>query len=233
MGAFSGGRPSQRDRADTGRYWLMSSPVVKTAVPPIPRVAGLVASGVSLLVLLSALTGAGAAALNSPPVWFMLGFELVIAIAAAFGVLVGLGRFGDGPALALLCVAGTIGTGSLLGYLAGSGNIGVKLEPFLLAREAAGAVIAAAAAYIVLIRRPRLSVRRLVVGLLCAGAFAAIGAVLWKFSGQLVGLGTLPGAFVGLVGAVTLLGLLAAAVHLLVSAFETGAIDEAPAASSQ
>ncbi len=207
-----------------------------TVVPPMPRGARPIASCASLVVLLSALAGVIAAALNSPPVWFMLGFEAVIACASVFGVLVGLGRFRDGPALALLCVAGTIAAGSLLGFLAGRGNIGLGPGWFLrllLARVALSAIIAATAGWIVLVRRPQLSFRRLWFGLGCALAFAAITWALWEFSGQLAALGTMPSAFVGFVAAVTLLGLLAAAVHLLIGAFETGAIDDAPAASAE
>lgn len=202
----------------------------------MPHGAAIVAGVVSSLVLLSALAGVAAAATRSPTVWFMLGFEATIAFAAVFGVLVGFGRFRDGPALALLCVAGTIAAGSLLGFLAGRGNIGLQpgwLVRFLLAREAAGAIIAATAGWIVLVRRPQLSFRRLWIGLACAVAFAGISLALWRFSGQLGALGTMPGAFVGLVAAVTLLGLLAAAVHLLIGAFETGATDDGPAASAE
>jgi hypothetical protein len=187
---------------------------------------------VSGLVLLSALAGAGVAALHSPPVWFMLGFEVVIGVAAVFGMLTGRGRFGDGPALALVCVAGAVGAGSLLGFLAGRGNIGVNLTPFLLAREAAAAVYLGVAGAMVVMRRPGVSLRRLAIGLACAAAFAGEAALLWKMRGSLGGLGTMAGALVGLVAAVTLLGLLAGAVHQIVGAFEAGQLDE-DAASAQ
>jgi hypothetical protein len=210
----------------------MQSPALVTSIPAVPRGLGVFVAGVSAVVLLSSLVGAGAAALNSPPVWFMLGFEVVIAVAAVFGVLTGMGRFGEGPALALVCVAGAVGAGSLLGYLAGQGNIGIGLKPFLLAREASAAAIAGAGGVIVMMRRPQVSVRRMAIGLACAGSFAGICAGLWVFGNRLSGLGTMAGALVGLASAVTLLALLAAAVHLIIGAFEAGALDE-DAASAQ
>lgn len=199
---------------------------IDIAPPPLPRGIGLFIALLALLVLISAMVGIGAAGLQTPRVWFMLGFEVAILIASAFGVLIGLGRFAEGPALGLACVAGVIAAGSLLGYLAGQGNLGVDLKPFLLARAMAAAGLAVGAAVAVLMRRPKLSLPRLSIGAICAVAFLATCAAAWKFSSSLANMGTIGGALVGLLGSVAMLGLLAAAVHLLISAFEAGSLDE-------
>jgi hypothetical protein len=199
-------------------------------VPPLPRGIGLFVAVLAVLVLLSALVGIGAAGLQTPRVWFVIGFEVAILVASAFGVLIGLGRFADGPALGLACVAGVIAAGSLLGYLAGQGNLGVDLKPFLLARGMAAAGIAFGAGAAVLLRNPKLSLPRLGIGIACAVAFVVACGLAWRFSASLANLGTVTGALFGLIAAATMLGLLAAAVHLLIGAFEAGSVEE-PAAS--
>lgn len=200
-----------------------TGPQPADGVPPLGRGTGLFVALLSGLVLLSAVVGAGAAALHAPPIWFMLGFEVIIAVAGVFGVLTGLGRFLNGPALALVCVAGAVGAGSLLGFLAGRGNLAIDLWPFLMARGVAAAAILAMAGWAVLSRRPQESWRRLGVGIACLIGFGAIAGGLWVAQGWLTGLGTMPGAIIGLVAGATLLGLLAAAVHHVIRAFETGA----------
>ena len=86
----------------------------------------------------SALAFAVPAAAHSPkPAWFMLGFELVLVVGAVMGVLTGLGRFREGPAAAIACVAGVTLVASFLGYLgAGRQLYGHDLLPPLVAREA-------------------------------------------------------------------------------------------------
>jgi hypothetical protein len=204
----------------------MQTSAALISLPRIPRGVGLLVVVICGVVLLSSLAGAGAAAFNAPPVWFMLGFEVVIAFATVFGILTGLGRFSDGPALALVCVAGVVGAGSLLGFLAGRGNFSMNLTPMLLAREAAAAGILGAAGILVLMRRPRLAMRRFAIGAACAAAFVGLSGGLWLFGSPLRQLGTVAGAGVGLVLSVVVLGLLATAVHQLIGAFETGALND-------
>ena len=80
--------------------------------------AGLMVGGAaSGLVLLSSLGGVAASLLNSPRLYFLLGFEVVILVATVFGVLLGRRKFGSGAGLGLLCVAGVVLAGSLLGYI--------------------------------------------------------------------------------------------------------------------
>lgn len=184
---------------------------------------GFLTAGVSAIVLLSAAVAIVAGMVASPPPYFMLGFEIVIALACVFGVLVGLGRFGSGPAIALVCVAGTIGVGSLLGYLGAGRRLGgVDLTPFLFGRGAAAGSIAMIAAVMVLKRDARRSVPALVRGLAFAGALAGfLGAVYW-IRPQVFAYGPLAKAALVIVSGIVGLALLAAAVHYTIKAFEHG-----------
>lgn len=178
---------------------------------------------ISGAVLVSAL-GAGVigAMVQPTPAWFLVAFEAVIALAGAFGVAVALGRPRDGALLAVLCVAGCIGAGSLFGYLGvGRQLMGVSLTPFLGARLAAAALLVGLAGVAVLGMEPRRAVRDLVLGSvfgvppLLTAALAARG-VLTRL------MDALPGPL-GLI-IVTLLAVaagacLCASVHLLVRAF--------------
>lgn len=153
----------------------------------------------------------------------MLGFEVVIALACVFGVLVGIGRFGSGPAIALACVAGTIGIGSLLGYLGAGRRLGgVDLTPFLFGRGAAAGAIAMIAAVIVLKRDARRSVPSLVRGLAFAAALAGFLAAAYWIRPQVFAYGPLAKAAMVIVSGIVGLGLLAAAVHYTIKAFEHG-----------
>lgn len=195
----------------------------------LPTGLGVVVMLISGLVAASALAGGVASMLTSPPTWFLLGFEVVTAGAAVFGVLLGLGRFPSAPGLALLCVAGAIGASGFLGYLgAGKEIMGVGLKPFLLARLAAAGGLAGIAAVAVLMRRPRVSLPKLLAGLACAGALAGLGAGAWMASGKVSTLGAPVQAVLGLIGFTVLLGLLAASVHLIVAAFEACDVDQLP-----
>lgn len=134
-----------------------------------------------LIGLLSALTAAWAfvgvilaVTLPQTPIWTLFGFELVIAVSSLLGVLLGLGRFREAPALALACVAGTILVGSFLGYRGSAGAVGsLSLKTWVVGRIAIGAVLAALAALTVLVRN------RKSWGALCLGAmFGALPAAV-------------------------------------------------------
>jgi hypothetical protein len=192
---------------------------------------------VSLLVFASAVAGAGAAVVVPLVVsgeqarWAMFGFEVVCAVAAALGVLVGLGRYASGPGLALACIAGTILVASRLGWQAGGRQIaGVSLSPLLAARGAAGLALGLAGIAVVLGRRPGAWRTAFIGGLLILPVAAGAVALLVPAGRQAVGswLGTSP-AFIFGVAVVAFLGataLLAAGVHLVIRAFEMGRTEE-------
>ena len=189
---------------------------------------------VSALVAISAVLGIVAAFLPASTAWFFLGFEVVTLFAAAFGVLIGRGKFAEGVALGLLCVAGAILSAGLFGYL-GAGRVlpigsrQIGLGGLLAARLGAGLVLAGCAAWVVLGVRPAKSVPLLIKGVACGVPALALVWAAWSFRGKIAGMGlsqvvlALGGAVVGAV----VIGLLAAAVHLAIKAFAVS--EESPA----
>lgn len=186
---------------------------------------GILTAGISAIVLLSAAVALGVGAFATPHPYFMLGFEVVILIAAAFGVLIGMGRFSEGPAIALACVAGTIGIGSLLGYLGAGRQLGsVNLTPFLYARGAAAGVLALLAAVTVLKRHPGQSLPALVRGAASGVAFAVVIGGLYLIRAQVIAYGPLAKIAMVIIGGIVGLGLFAAMTHYTIKAFEAGRI---------
>lgn len=176
-------------------------------------------------VALSALVVAALAVLQRPAAaWFLALFEVVVFVAAVFGVLLARGRFRDGPAMALLCVCGTIGVGSVMGYLTTRQLMGTSLEMFVLARVGAAGLFGAAAAAEVLLRDPRKSMPMLFKGIMAGIPVLIIAAVVSRSSvlasisamHPLTQLAVWVGGFV----VVTVLG--CASVHWLIRAFAVG-----------
>lgn len=195
--------------------------------PALPRGIGGAVIATSALVALSGVAGIVASVANAPAKWFLFGFELVALVAGVVGITIGVGRSRPGPALGLLCVAGAIASAALLGYLgAGREVLGTDLRAFMLGRFAAAGVLGALAAAAVLIRRPAVAMTRLLVGIGCAAGFAALVFAAWKFWPSLGGVLPSIQAIIGIFVAMTALGLLAAAVHMIVQAFAAGAVEE-------
>lgn len=208
------------------------------ALPPPPRWAMLLAAlacvGLALLSLLRGFQGVTA----SPPLPFTIAFDSLGVLAAVFGVLAGLGRFNLAPAMALVCVAGASLVAAVLGYdIAGGGGLtGSLRDPFVLVRSALSAAIVALAGVVVLLRAPGQSFRRLGVGLALLAATIAVSAVwalppmrAWLNSGNVMGLAS---AVVALIAtAVLAVGLVSAAGHNLIRAFELGSAKDAPRAT--
>ena len=127
-------------------------------IPPIGRGPRVVVGLVSAAVLVSAVAGAVLAAVQpaiDPSLkssWALVGFEVVVAVAALLGVIAALGKFGEGPGMALACVAGTILLGSALGWQgAGRQLLGHSLMPYLAARVAAALVLGAIGAWVAVV----------------------------------------------------------------------------------
>ncbi len=199
-------------------------------MPPPSRPALLLALVLSALVLLSAVAGATISLLNQPkPAWFALAFELTIIVAAAMGCLVGLGRFRQGPALALLCVAGSVAVGSLLGYV-GDGRrlLGLNMMPSLAARELAAGLLLASAAWLVLARDPTRTLPPLVKGLALGVLALAAAGGLWAAR---AGLASIPDAvklFLIVVLFLVFTVLVSISAHLVILAFQRGGVPKPP-----
>jgi hypothetical protein len=195
---------------------------------PLSKPAALLVLILSAVVALSALVGGAIMLTTDKPSWFFVGFELVVVMAGVFGVLLGRGKFSEAPAMVLLCLAGAVGVGSVLGYVGAGRNLaGVDLRMWVVGRVAAAGVFAALAGLTVLSRRPGPAWRALgigaVFGVLTVGALA-LG---WFGRGWLAAAGApnVVKLVVALVLAVVVVGLLSAAVHYTVKAFATGRLD--------
>ncbi len=203
---------------------------------------GLFVGAVNALIALSAIAGVAAALLAAAPLWYMLGFELVILVAAAFGLLIAMGRFSDGPALGLLCIVGAVAAGSVLGdlstYLANpirgpilhvygkGGMVELPITLFMTLRLAAAGLVALGAAWIVLSRSPRQALASLWRGLVCAGFLLLLLFAVWRLRSHAAGLAPLVRTLGGITIGVVALALTAAAVHFTIRAFEFGRIHD-------
>lgn len=220
----------------------------------LKKPAGLVVGAVCLLVGVSALVGAPLALLAFKPLWYLLGFEIVVLVAAAFGLLVAAGRHADGPGLALLCVAGAIAAASFFGNQSATNrdgpNFNLMAGPvlgyishnkehtvdrliggvtlYLVLRLAAAGVLAAGAAWVVLARRPQDSMPSLIKALGFGASLLVVLIGSWKLRAQTANLGAFATTMLGLLVGVVALGLLSAAVHFAIRAFEYGRIREGP-----
>jgi hypothetical protein len=185
-----------------------------------------VAMGISALVALSAAAVAVMALLQARSSWVMFGFEAVVLVAAVLGVQIGRGRSGDGPSLGLLCVAGTVAVGSAFAYI-GGGRIlfGVDIKMLVAARAVAAAMLVGVAACLVLARAPSSARPVFVKGALLGVAMLAVLAGVWKARGWIGGIGDVGQLAVGVVVFAVMVALLAASVHLLVKAFDSGSRD--------
>jgi hypothetical protein len=181
----------------------------------------------SLALLVSGLAGAGISLSQGRPLWFLLAFESLVVVSAMFGVMAARGRFAEAPALAILCVTGTIVAASLFGYL-GAGRLVsiVNMKYWLLGRCAAAAVLVMLAGWTVLSRQPRASMPLLIRGAAFGAVFLASVAAGWWFRSSI---GAMPGSgktLVAVVGGVWLLSMLAPATHYLIRAFEQGLLPD-------
>ena len=178
---------------------------------------------VSAVLGLSALGGGVLAVSGSQPLWFFLAFEIIVLVAAVFGVVVGRGRFSDAPALSLLCVAGSVAAATLFGFLRARDTITVvDMQTVLLARWAACGVLGCIAGWTVLARRPAKSLPLLARGMVLAAIFFASLAAMWWFRASLKSFSGGVQTLIAGVGGIWLLATVAPATHYIIRAFEQG-----------
>jgi hypothetical protein len=156
--------------------------------------------------------------------WVMFAFEIVVLVAGVLGMLIGRGRFADGPAIGIAAVAGTVLLGSLFGYLGGGRVLfGVDLRPFLYSRAIASLLLGAAAAWIVVSRDLKATLPLLIRGV-AFGLPIPLGLIAyWQFRGRMSCISDVAQLGLAIVGFSLLTGLLAASVQFIFRAFEIGA----------
>lgn len=210
-------------------------------MPSPPRPILLLILAISLVCGLTSLAGVALGFIGSA--WFVLAFEVVTLAASVMGVLTGLGRFNDAPALAALCAGGCVFVAALLAEPtfaarliqgdAGDSQViaGVRLLPWAVARIAAGALLISLSALIVLIRRPRASLPLFLRGLAFLAIPAASLAAL-TFPGIRRSLDSLPGELLtalAIAGFFLFATLVSIALQHLIRAFEVAIDDESAA----
>jgi membrane protein YdbS with pleckstrin-like domain len=210
---------------------MSDSPQLAAVVPP-PLAISRVGSGlVCAAALLSAL-GVLVMALfmGAQPYWLVVGMELCIAMAGVFGLLFVRGRFAEGPALALLCVAGTIFAAGFLSWLAVrsgiklKGDKSVSLTSLMFARVAISAALVALASVEVL-RRNRRSLGLLARAAATGVPLAIIAGGLYAGWAALASQQVVPAWIVWTlvsVAVVVAMALLCACGHFVIRAFEMG-----------
>lgn len=212
-------------------------------MPPTPKMLLLPVLLISALCLLSAIGGIVLGVRGGA--WFLLAFEVVVLIAAFMGVLVGVGRFRDAPALATLCVGGCVFIAAVLSeptfvarVLQGSASAaqtiaGVNLRAWALGRIGAGACLIGIAGLMVLVRWPSRSLPFLIRGaLLGAPVVASLGVlVVPSIRAGLIGLPLTAIVSIVIVAFFVLGALFSASVQNLILAFDVGIPDRSvPAA---
>jgi len=201
---------------------------------PAPRARRLTAVLSGVIALSSFALIAGAVTASPKPAWFVVMFEAMVLVGCAFGVLFGLGRFRMAPQMTILCVLGTVLVGTTFGPVSVRWSLhGYSLFPLIIGRAVLVLVLGATAA-VVALGDNREAWRRTGKGVgLLAGFLLGSAAGWWVLvrSGLTNSVhGVLVVAF-SIVLYLILTGLLAGAVHLIITAFADALEKRAPRGS--
>lgn len=194
----------------------------------MPRVA---AGALSAVALVSALSVAGIALVRgAQPYWLLVGMEVCIAMAGVFGVLFLRRKFADGPAMTLLCIAGTVFAAGFLSWLAVRSGIKLKgdqslnVKMLMLARVGIAVALVGLASLEVL-RRDRRSLGLLGRAMATGVPLAIIAGGLFLGRDALATQQAVPAWIVWTlvsIGVVVAMALLCACGHFVIRAFEMG-----------
>lgn len=200
--------------------------------PRLPALLAVLTLILSLAVAISGGVGL-AMAIGTPGRALFIGFEAALLLAGVFGILTALHRFKVGPALAVACVGasvfacGVLSEPQLVPRLMGQQVVppvvwGINLIKLALARTLIGVALMGIAAVAVLVRRPRQSLRYLLI----AGALVApigIVAVLSRVPAVMDAVKALPPAVIAVIVCVLFLALgvcLSIGIHCAIRSFE-------------
>ncbi len=196
----------------------------------VPRVWKMPVLLLGVAVVISSLGMSYAATvLASAPRWDLLAFEIIALSAGIMAILFGMGKFREGPGLALLAIAGTVFAASVLGFVGVGQQIALKsqaaplnLRYYVIARVAIAAAFAAISVLVVLTRNKH----ALVAALKSLYAWIPIAIILvaimkrGAIAGALNGMPQFIGPTLGVIAGVAFIGFLSAAVHMTIRAFE-------------
>jgi len=169
-----------------------------------------------------------------PAAWMWMGFELVNAVVGVLGLLLAAGRFRLGPALALVCFAGTLFVGTVFGRIGVMGEpsiAGLFRDPWIIGRVVLAGGLCGCATVAVLSRSDRgwgLLIKGLVVG---GVALAGMGAMVvtkggWLTRSSAGGIEVVRVMALFVVAALLAVGI-SVGVHLVIRAFESGLVRDA------
>jgi hypothetical protein len=169
--------------------------------------------------------------------WTMVGFEVVVIVAAALGLLIGLARLSGSTAVGLVCAAGTIAAGSFVSDMTVQHRLaGHALWPLLAGRIAVATVLLVLAITAVLNGNPRKAwpafIKGAVLGLPPFGLALLIALPRGrKLLAGFDGLGDFAKMAVVLIGFAVFTACLAASVQFIIAALELGSAGNPPARS--
>lgn len=180
---------------------------------------------IGLFMLVSCLAGIVVGMLHSPkPAWFFVLFEAVGLLPGLFAVLFAMGRIKGSPSMTLACIGGSILVVAVLGGFSIQwrvAGIGLKVPEGIRVLAAAALGISSVA---VAIGTDRKRWVRFAKGASFGIAFAVVAALAWQLLGPRSGsAGSMHSGLRALLVAIAYLlatGLLAAAVQVLVGAFQ-------------
>lgn len=175
-------------------------------------------------IALSAAAAIGFAVLGGTPSWVLIGFEAIILLAGAICSFEAFRASRHGPAMTLLCAAGAVGVGSLLGFIGANRSLaGYDLHFALAVRLGSAALLAAASGCIVLSRDPSRSIPALIKGITAGAILIAMMGGLWVLRASILTAGAAARVGIVIVMGIALIGLVSACGHYLVRAFAIGA----------
>ncbi len=205
---------------------------------PLPKVVRILVGVLCAAVALSALglIAVGVFAAYATP-WILIGFESVVVLSAALGLVFCFNRFQEAQGLAIVCTAGTVAFAAFCTWLSLANHEliidpdkpGVSYTPVAAARIATGGLLALIAAYAVLRRNPGRSASYIVRASL---ALAPV-VVFLVWSGLFPGsarsaAAAMPGwllATAAFVGSIVGLTLISVGLHCIIRAFEAGRLE--------
>ena len=195
---------------------------------------------VSIGVIATAL--AGMAITARAGAWLTFAFQCTIVLAGALGVMQGLRKISDAPALASCCVAGTFFVAGFLGYFGAGGQIAFrsllagnldvfdagKLPTWIFVVDlGAAALVGVIAGLFALGRSPKNSWQQLAMGV-ALGAPVLLGAAA-AYKGQLAqrlaSLNMIVATLIVVTLFIVFVGLIAASANAIIKAFATGLPD--------
>lgn len=195
---------------------------------------------ISLVAIVAAV--AGSAATGQAGAWLTFAFQLTIVVAGALGVLVGIGKLKDAPAMGALCVAGTFFVAGFLGYYGAGGSIAFRallggdfgafnegeLPTWVLLVElGAAGLTGAIAGLLAMGRAPREAWKQLILGIVLGAPVVIGGAAAYKMGliGRITSLNMIVSTVIIVVLFALVVGLLSASGNAIIKAFSAGLED--------